>query len=362
MPRFRAEPLRHLAQAIFEAAGVPAEDAAVVAGSLVGANLCGHDSHGVMRVPQYVDSLRSGLSKAGVPLTVFADSPAILATDGNWGLGQVQAHRLLAALIPRARELGVAAGTIRNCGHIGRVGEYAETTARERMAFFGAANSHGAGRRVVPPGGIEGRISTNPICLGAPTSGDPVVLDFGTSAVAEGKVRVHFQQNEPIPSGWLIDHTGAPTTDPGVLYGEPPGSILPFGGPQMYKGFGLGLLIDLLCGGLSGGSCSNPVFPITGQGNTVLFVVFDPQKFGGVEHFLRQTDGLTDYVRTCPTAVGTAAITLPGDPERASSRVRQAEGIVVPGGIWERIAKTARELGVALPPEVDRLASESGDG
>jgi uncharacterized oxidoreductase len=209
-------------------------------------------------------------------------------------------------------------------------------------------NSHGAGRRVVPPGGTEGRISTNPICLGAPTSGDPVVLDFGTSVVAEGKVRVNFQKKEPTPEGWLLDSTGKPTTDPSVLYTEPRGSLLPFGGQQMYKGFGLGLLLDLLCGGLSGGSCSSPAFPIAGQGNAGVFVVFNPALFGGVEHFLRETDGLTGFVRACPTAAGGPGITLPGDPERLAKAKRQVEGIPIPDGTWELIEKTGNDLGVAL--------------
>jgi uncharacterized oxidoreductase len=349
MPTFPAATLVRLSQSLFEAAGVPAEDAAVVANSLVDANLCGHDSHGVMRVPQYVDFLRKGTYKAGAPLTVLNETPAVVAADGGWGLGQVQAHRLLGKLLPKAKQLGVGAGTLRNCGHTGRLGEYAEAAARERMAFFGAVNSHGAGRRVAPPGGTEGRISTNPICIGAPTSGDPVVLDFGTSAVAEGKVRVHFQKKEPVPDGWLIDHTGRPTTDPAVLYTDPRGSILPFGGQQMYKGFGLGLLLDLLCGGLSGGACSSPAFPIAGQGNTALFVVFDPALFGGADCFLSQTDGLTEYVRSCPRADGVTAITLPGDPERAAKQKRQVDGIPIPDGTWELIAKTAGELNVPLP-------------
>lgn len=348
MPTLSAATLTPIAQSLFEAAGVPAEDAAVVARSLVDANLCGHDSHGVMRVPQYVEFLRKGTYKAGVPLTVLNETPAVVTADANWGLGQVQAYRLLAKLLPKAKQLGIAAGTLRNCGHTGRLGEYAEAAARERMAFFGAVNSHGAGRRVAPPGGKEGRISTNPICIGTPTSADPVVLDFGTSAVAEGKVRVHFQKKEPAPAGWLVDHTGQPTTDPGVLYADPRGSILPFGGAQMYKGFGLGLLLDLLCGGLSGGACSSPSFPIAGQGNTALFMVFDPSHFGGVEHFLCQTDGLTEYVRSCPRADGVAAITLPGDPERAAKAAREAAGIPIPDGTWELIVKTAAELGVAL--------------
>ncbi len=348
MPILSAAALVPVARSLFEAAGVPADDAATVARSLVDANLCGHDSHGVMRVPQYVEFLRKGAYKARVPLTVLNETPAVVACDGNWGLGQVQAYRLLGKLIPRAKQLGVAAGTLRNCGHTGRLGEYAEAAARERMAFFGAVNSHGAGRRVAPPGGTEGRISTNPICIGAPTSADPVVLDFGTSAAAEGKVRAQFQKKEPAPAGWLVDHAGQPTTDPGVLYAEPRGSILPFGGAQMYKGFGLGLLLDLLCGGLSGGPCSSPAFPIAGQGNTAVFVLFDPAHFGGTGHFVQQSDGLTEYVRSCPPAAGAGAITLPGDPERAAKADREAHGISIPDGTWELIVKTATELGVAL--------------
>jgi len=117
----------------------------------------------------------------------------------------------------------------------------------------------------------------------------------------------------------------------------------------MYKGFGLGLLIDLLSGGLSGGPCSSPAFPIAGQGNAGVFVVFNPALFGGVEHFLTETDGLTAYIRGCPTAEGVSAVTLPGDPERSAKARRQAEGIPIPDGTWELIAKDAGELGVTLP-------------
>jgi uncharacterized oxidoreductase len=349
MPTFPAPTLAALARSLFEAAGVPAADAVTVANSLVDANLCGHDSHGVMRAPQYVDFLRKGTYKADAALTVLSETPAVLAADANWGLGQPQAYRLLGRLVPKAKALGVAAGTLRNCGHVGRLGEYAEFAAREKLALFAAVNSHGAGRRVSPPGGTEGRIGTNPLCMGAPTSADPVVLDFGTSAAAEGKVRVQLQKKEPCPEGWLIDAAGKPTTDPAALYAQPGGSLVPFGGAQAYKGFGLGLLLDLLCGGLSGGACSSPKYPMAGQGNAAVFVLFDPAKFGGTDHFLCETDGLTEYVRSCPTAAGVPAITLPGDPERAAKAKRLADGIAVPDGTWELIGKAARELNVSLP-------------
>ncbi|MCS7020477.1 MAG: Ldh family oxidoreductase [Gemmataceae bacterium] len=349
MPVFSADTLRQLCQVIFQAAGVPPAEADVVARSLVQANLCGHDSHGVLRVPQYVTSLRQGVYRPGVPLDVIHETPALLAADGNWGLGQVQAYRLLERLTAKADALGVAAGTLRHCGHVGRLGEYAEWAAERHLALIAAVNSHGAGRRVAPPGGTQGRISTNPICIGVPTTTAPIILDFSTSAAAEGKVRACYQKNQPCPEGWLIDHRGQPTTDPSVLYTEPRGALLPFGGSQAYKGFGLGLVIDLLCGGLSGGPCSGPDFPINGAGNTALFIVLQPRHFAGLEHFLNQTDALTAYVRTCPTAPGVAAIALPGDPERQTRQIRLRDGIPIPEGTWQLIEQTARELQVPWP-------------
>ncbi len=349
MPTFSATTLTSLARDLFLAASVPAEDAAIVANSLVDANLCGHDSHGMLRVPQYLDFLKQGIFKPGAPFTVLNETAAVVAADGNWGLGQVQAYRLLKMLLEKARVLGIAAGTLRNCGHIGRLGEYAEAAARESMAFIAAVNSHGGGRRVVPPGGTEGRISTNPICMGAPSSTSPVVLDFGTSAVAEGKVRLSHQKNERVPEGWLVDHAGKPTTDPGVLYAEPRGNILPFGGQQMYKGFGLGLLVDLFCGGLSGGPCSNPKFQLGGQGNAVVFIAINPAHLGGVPHFIAESDGLTEFVRSCPTAEGLPPVMLPGDPERLAKQKRLADGIPLPDGTWNLIANAAAELNVKLP-------------
>jgi uncharacterized oxidoreductase len=202
---------------------------------------------------------------------------------------------------------------------------------------------------VAPPGGVEGRISTNPICLGVPTRGEPVVLDFGTSVAAEGKVRVHFQKKEPAPEGWLIDSQGLPTTDASVLYTDPRGTILPFGGSQAYKGFGLGLLLDMLAGGLSGGACSNPEAPMAGIGNAVVLALFNPDCFGGQDCFLNNVTGLSEFVRTCPTANGVNSITLPGDPERAMLAKRTQEGISIPDGTWQLLADEATKMNVPLP-------------
>jgi uncharacterized oxidoreductase len=341
--------LLDFSQRLFVAAGVPNDEAVIVARSLVDANLCGHDSHGILRVPQYVNFLRDQKLFCPAKLEILKETPALLTADGHWGMGQVQAYRVLERLLPKAKTLGIAGGTLRQCGHIGRLGEYAEWAAANGLALFTTVNSHGSGQRVAPPGGLQGRISTNPLCIGAPTPTAPLVLDFSTSVVAEGKVRVAFQKGSPIPEGWILNAQGVPTTNPGDLYEDPPGTILPFGGPQAYKGFGLGFMLDVLAGGLSGGECTRGDRPMGGRGNTVVFVLWDIDMFGGREHFLEAVGGLMEYVRNTPRAPGVEEIILPGDPERRSREQREKTGVPVSEGTWALLAKLAEELKVVVP-------------
>jgi uncharacterized oxidoreductase len=347
VPTFSADKLLAFARSLFVAGGVPADEAAVVAGSLVDANLCGHDSHGLIRIPQYLRHVAEGLLKPGAPLVTVKETPAVLVADGGWGLGQVQAHRLLQRLVRKARQIGIAAGTLRQCGHIGRLGEYAEAAARERLALIATVNGHGYGRNVAPPGGVEGRIGTNPLCIGTPTHGEPMVLDIGTSVCAEGKVRVAFNKGVPVPEGWLLDGHGRPTTDPGVLYREPRGTILPLGGPQAYKGFGIGLLLDMFAA-LSGAPCSRPEVR-NATGNAVLFIVLDIDAFAGADHFLREASDLAAAVRSCPRAEGVTEIQAPGDPERKSKAQRSTTGIPLDDGTWGQLSELAQRLKVPLP-------------
>jgi hydroxycarboxylate dehydrogenase B len=348
VPTFPVAILQSFADALFRSAGVPAQEADRVARSLIEANLAGHDSHGVIRIPQYLEAIKDGRLKPGAPFNVVKETAAVLVVDGGWGLGQVQAHRLLDRLIPRAQALGLAAGTLKNCGHIGRLGEYAEKAAGQGMAFIATVNGHGFGRGVAPPGGIDSRIGTNPLCLGAPTGGEPMILDIGTSVCAEGKVRVCFNKGQPVPEGWLLDAQGRPTTDPGVLYKEPRGSILPLGGAQAYKGFGIGLLLDMFAGGLSGAKCSTPGHPNL-VANAVLFIALDVAQFAGADHFRREVNALAEAVRTCPRAEGVAEILLPGDPERRETERRRRHGIPLDDGTWIQLMKIAEEFNVTLP-------------
>ncbi len=348
MPTLSAETLTGFVTAIFEKAGLSAAEARTVATSLVGSNLRGHDSHGVMRAAQYVGFVEKGEYRPGVDLIVEHESPAVVVCDAQWGFGQVQAHRLLDRILPKAKEFGLSAGTGRNFGHIGRLGEYAERAAESGLILIATVNNCGAGQRVAPPGGIQPRLGTNPLCAAIPTHGDPIVLDFGTSVVAEGKVRVYHINNRPVPEGWLLDPEGHPTTDPSVLYNAPLGSILPMGGAQAYKGFGLALVLDMLSGGLTGGRASHPGAP-PARGNNVVFLALDPVQFAGRDALLTESTGVADYVRATPLAPGYDTITLPGDPERRTLATRSSQGIPLEDAHWEKLVELAGKYGTAVP-------------
>jgi uncharacterized oxidoreductase len=350
VPIIASSALFDLARSLFKAAGLPEEEASLVARSLVDSNLRGHDSHGVLRIPQYIGFLERGEYQIGAPLTIEHETPALVVCDAGWGLGQVQAHRLLDHILPKSAALGVASGTMRNSGHIGRLGEYAERAAGEGMILLSTVNNCGAGQRVAPPGGTEPRLGTNPLCIGVPTDspGAPIVLDFGTSVVAEGKVRLYHANQKPVPEGWLLDHHGQPTRDPSVLYQTPRGSILPLGGTQSYKGFGLAFVLDLLAGGLSGGNCSSPGSP-PARGNDVFFIALAPSHFTGLDALREKATRLSAYVRSTPTVAEEQPILLPGDVERNTYEKRITEGIPLEEAQWGQLAELSQRLGVALP-------------
>jgi uncharacterized oxidoreductase len=349
MPSFTRDALFQFAQALLSAGGTDEFEARTVAHSLVESNLRGHDSHGVMRIPYYLAALKGGSLKSAARLTILHDAPAMLVADGGWGFGQVVARELTERLIDRARETGAAVGTLKRSAHIGRLGEYAEIAAEQGMASLVSANTHGAGQRVAPVGGKRPRLGTNPLCMGMPGGeGGPFVLDFGTSATAEGKVRVKKIAGQLVPEGWLLDPDGKPTTDPNQLYGSPPGTILPMGGNQAYKGFGLAFLIEMFCGALSGGQCAYPD-PPTPVGNCAFFLVIDPARCGMGEHLKSDVSALEKYVRGVPLIDGAGTITLPGDPERRTRDERERNGIPLDDGNWTALANLAVELGVPVP-------------
>ncbi len=349
MPILSKEALLEFATTLMAAGGANPEEAKIVSRSLVGANLRGHDSHGVMRIPFYLQAVEDRRVFSGAELTIEKETPSALVCNGNWGFGQVVSRDLTERLINIASETGIACGTLRQSAHIGRLGEYAEMAAEEKMTAIICANTHGSGQRVAPVGGKRGRLGTNPLCIGFPGGKDgPFVLDFGTSATAEGKVRVKRIAEEAVPEGWILDADGKPTTDPNKLYADPPGSILPMGGNQAYKGFGLSFMIEMLCGALSGGVCAFPD-PPPPLGNCAFFVVIAPEQLAGMDHLTGQVSQLEEYVRSVPLKDGADEITLPGDPERRVMNQRTQEGIPIDEGNWNALLKLAKKLNVPPP-------------
>lgn len=349
MPILSAEKLLSFATELLKAGGASQSEADIVAASLVGANLRGHDSHGVMRIPFYVGRVKDGVLKPGSTLSVVNEAPGALVCDGGWGFGQVLSRDLMQRLVTKAADSGTATGTLRQSAHIGRLGEYAEMAAKAGMVSLICANTHGAAQRVAPVGGKRPRLGTNPLCMGMPGGKDgPFILDFGTSATAEGKVRVKKIAGEQVPDGWLLDPDGNPTNDPNKLYGDPPGTIRPMGGDQAYKGFGLAFMIEMLCGALSGGACAfaNPPAPL---GNCATFIVIAPAALAGESHLVQEVQSLEEYVRSVPRIDESQTITLPGDPERNVLRQRTENGIPLDDGNWQALLDLAGDLSVAAP-------------
>ena len=227
-----------------------------MADSLVGANVAGHDSHGIMRIPEYIGWVEEGQVNLHPEPRTVETSESFTVFDGDWGWGQVIGRKAVELLIEKVSASGVATIFCRNSCHIGRVGEYPERLARSGLASVMFVNTHGAGRLVAPWGGVERRLSANPIAMGFPqVDGDPILVDISTCALAEGKLRNLMTTGQPVPPGCIVDAEGRLSTNAADFYGPPPGALLPFG---EHKGFALALAADILAGALSGAGCSRP--------------------------------------------------------------------------------------------------------
>lgn len=346
MPTFAPETLQRISSRIFQALGASQAEGDRVGELLVEANLVGHDSHGVIRIPQYVNLLKEGLVTPEAPFQLEQETPSTAIVNGNWGFGQVIATRAVDVAVEKARQVAVSVVTVYNANHIGRLGSYTLEAARAGYICLLTANAHGGARSVAPFGGTARRMATNPICIAAPSGGDPLVLDITTSVVAEGKVRVKRNRGEQTPPGWIIDAEGNPTTDPNKFYGPPAGALLPFGGSVAHKGYGLSIIVDILSGALSGAGCSRP--DATRIGNGVFIMVINPTAFTTMDLFRRQVDDFVAYLRSSPTAPGFKEILMPGEVEIREEKKRRAEGVFVEDETWRQIAEIAQANGVKV--------------
>ena len=347
MRRIAPEVLDRFARAALAATGSDAREAEIVAAHLVDANLTGHDSHGVGLLPAYATHRRSGVLVANRRGRVAMESGPLAAIDGDSGYGQAIARDAMDVGVRLARAHGVAVIALRRTHHIGRVGTYGEMVAEAGLASLHFVNGNSGPPPVAPWGGREGRFATNPVCIAMPGSArhPRFVLDFATSRIAMGKVRVANNAGTQVVEGALLDAAGAPTTDPGVMYRAPRGVLLPFG---EHKGYGLALACDILAGIVGGAGTIQPGNPRDrGIVNGMLSIVIDPARFGGGGE--AEYDALMDYVLGCAPVEAGTQVMMAGDPERANRAARARDGIPVDDGTWQALTTLAAELAIAPP-------------
>ncbi len=333
-----ADTLRSLVTNIYIALGTPDDIAHLVADTLVEANLAGHDSHGVMRTPQYIAMIEKGNIQPAARPVVVDRRGARAIVDGGWGWGPPAAFLAAQTAADLARDKGVGAVTARRTNHIGRVGAYAQAIARDGQIGFILAN---VGAAVTPFGGRQRLMGTNPIAWAVPRAAghEPLVLDFATSVLAEGKVRVAKDKGVPVPPGVILDSHGQPSQNPNDFYDG--GMLLPFGG---YKGYGVSVMIELLGGALSGSGVSPS--PKYGGGNGTLVLALNIADFVDPAEFEADVEDYVARLKAAPTVDDVAEVLLPGEPEQIARRQREVEGIPLPEVTWEDLQAQARRLGV----------------
>jgi len=344
--------LDRIGRRVFAAAGSAEGEAEIVAGHLLEANLKGHDSHGVGMIPSYLRNLEGGKVKPNEPGHIASDTGALVVYEGARGYGQIVARNATELAIARAKTNGVAVVALKNAHHIGRVGTYGEIAAAEGLVSVHFVNAAGS-LLVAPFGGVQKRLSTAPYCVGIPRQGqEPIVLDFATSTVAEGKVLVASRGGKKLPKGALVDADGTLSEDPAVLYGphtpdgprdhiKGTGAIRAFG---EHKGSGLAFICELLGGALTGTGATAPDRRFA---NGMLAFYVDPKVVDTSNFFDGEISRYVDFIRATKPIAGVDSVLIPGDPERKMRAERTSNGIPLPDDTWAAIVNTAREVGVS---------------
>ncbi len=341
----QADALTAAIRAIVKAGGSTDREAELVATNLVEANLKGHDSHGVGMIPRYIDAIKEGGLTVNAHVSITLDSNALLTLNGNRAYGQVAGYEAIELAAERAKRHGVCVLGLSNAHHIGRIGHWAEQAIGHGLVSIHFVNV--ISRPVVAPwGGSDARHGTNPFCVGIPRPGkDPIVLDFATSRIAQGKTRVAYNKGEQLPPGILIDTQGNPTTDPRFSVLEPLGAILPFG---EHKGSGLALICELLGGALTGGLTAHE----RSEGkrrvlNGMFSILVDPTKLGTAENLAREMEEYVAWHTASPANAQTEKLMIAGEPERISKARRVVSGIPVDPTTWGEIIAAGAKVGLA---------------
>ena len=350
---FKADAMRKAIAMVIAATGSSGREPDQVAHNLVLANLKGHDSHGIGMVPRYIDSyLEGGLQTNQQPLTRI-DAGPLLGLDGQAGFGQSVGEAAMDMAIERAQVHGVCVMGLGHAHHLGRIGHWAEQAVSQGLIAIHFVNVLSR-PTVAPWGGAAGRFGTNPCCIGIPMRSEaPIILDYATSMVAQGKMRVAHNKGERVREGMLIDQSGHPTDDPAVVVVEPLGALLTFG---EHKGFGMALICELLGGALTcGGTWHKPYKAEKKVYNGILSILIDPMRLDQNDHFFSESEAFMAWLRSAPVAPGFDKLRVAGEPEREAMARREQEGFSVDANTWQDILLAAQKLNLS-PDEVQELA------
>lgn len=346
MPTVQADRLRQISEVLFEKAGASAEEAATVSRHCVNANLTGHDSHGIIQVPTYIDRIDRGHIVPGAPFEIVQESATTTVINGNWGFGYVVNERAMNMTIEKAKTSNVAAATVFHQSHVGRAASYPVMAAEQGMIAFMTADSGRAPKAVAPFGGRAARLGTNPIAIAMPSNLEgPFFIDMATSAAAAGKVKLAEARGDAIPGDWVVDKDGKQTTDPAAL-GQG-GAIQPLGGAQGFKGYGLAAMVEIFSGLLTG--LGFGVEPTGKHNDGVFMAVFNVAAFRPLEDFKREVTEFAEYLKATPPAQGFEEVLYPGEIEHQRMRKRLVDGIAVEDATWSRLVALAEKYGV---PEI----------
>jgi uncharacterized oxidoreductase len=344
MPTVHADRLKKIGVALLRAAGASPEEAEAVAGGCVNANLVGHDSHGIVAIPTYIDRIKAGHIVPGAPWTIVQESPTTTVIDGHWGFGFHVNAKAMALTIEKARKSNVAAATVFRQSHVGRVGAYPLMAIEHGMIGLATADSGRSPKAVAPFGGREARLGTNPISIAVPSDLDgPFCLDMATSAVAAGKVALAVARGKEIPTGWVVDAEGNATTDPKEL--RKGGALLPLGGTEGYKGSGLAAIVEVLCGLLTG--LGFGVEPSGRHNDGCFMAVFNVAAFRPLAEFKKEVAEFARYLKATPPAAGSPGVFYPGEVEHIRAQERAKTGIDVEDATWNKLRALAGEYGLA---------------
>ena len=354
----RVEPLKSIISETFNNLGCSRTEAIRIAERLTGANLRGHDSHGVIRAPRYANYLEEGTQVADVEVDIKIENETLAVIDGKFGFGQTVGEQTVDIGIKKAAGNGIAITALQNSGHLGRIGDWAERAAEKGLVSIHMVNVRGS-LIVAPFGGIDRRMSTSPFCAGIPMNNgeEPIILDMATSVVAEGKALVALKGGKPLPEDAIVTEDGKITGDPNPLYGETkqgmfpnpnegPGALRAFGN---HKGSGLNFLMEMMAGALTGSGCAGTISePKRRFCNGMFSIYLSPEAFGhSDDSFVSEVRSYVEFLKSSrPTEPG-GEVLIPGEKERQIMTKRLENGLPLAQEAWKDIINTARNAGIS---------------